>query len=726
MPTRVLAVATFLALIAFAQAPKPDPNRPDPNKPNTNYDESKVGTYTLPDPLVLANGDRVRDPQTWMEKRRPEIFRAFEAEFYGRSPERPRDLHWEVTESGRWLDGKAIRKQVTVYFSAKKDGPRENILIYLPADAKGPVPVFLCLNFTGNQRVSSDPAIELPMLWNREHTQQTRAPESSRADSPGWPVEKILARGYGLATIFYQEIDPDFAGGLPYGVRALYLKPGQTEPAPDEWGTISAWGWGLSRAMDYLETDRAVDAKRVGIVGYSRLGKTVLWAGARDTRFAAVFAGGSGEGGAALARRNYGETVKDMNARFLYQFAKNHAKYDDPSTLPFDSHELLALLAPRPFYLATAEEDRWSDPRGEFLAAIAAGPVYKLFGKHGLDTDQMPAVGQSIMRDIGIHYRPGKHEQTAYEWDQYLAFADMRLKDHPLPGAGLAQHPFLYCGEWQAKGKTDQIMHLVRDGKVVWTYAIPGREELGDCTRLSNGNIVFSRRFGASEVTPDKKIVWNYEAPPKTEIHTTYPLGLDRVLLMQNGNPAKLLVIHKASGRIEKELVLPTRVPDGIHGQFRHVRVTNTGTFLVAHLDLGKVVEYDQSGKEIWSVPAPSAWGAVRLKNGNTLISGNQHGYVREVNPRGEIVWEVKQFDLPGITLETVQEVDRLSSGNTVICNWVGGVPLDQWSTVVQVVEVTPDKKVVWALRDWKNLGPASSIQLLDEPGVPEKGELQR
>ena len=303
-----------------------------------------------------------------------------------------------------------------------------------------------------------------------------------------------------------------------------------------------------------------------------------------------------------------------------------------------------------------------------------------------------------------------------------------RLEIPPLalPGSGLAQHPFLYCGEWQQRGHTEQTMYVVRGGKVVWTYAIPANEELGDCTMLSNGNIVFSRRLGASEVTPEKKIVWNYDAPPNTEIHTAYPLGSGRVLLMQNGDPAKLLVIEKKSGKVEKEIVLPAAHPDKVHGQFRHVRMTKAGTFLVAHLDLGKVVEYSADGKEIWSVPAPSAWAAVRLKNGNTLISGNQHGYVREVSRKGKTVWEIDKNDLPGITLYTVQEVDRLANGNTVICNWPGSLPLEEWPGVVQVIEVTPDKKVVWELRDWKTLGPASSIQLLDEPGVPEDGELQR
>ncbi len=294
-----------------------------------------------------------------------------------------------------------------------------------------------------------------------------------------------------------------------------------------------------------------------------------------------------------------------------------------------------------------------------------------------------------------------------------------------LPGRGLAQHPFLYCGEWDTL-RPGETMFIVRDGKVVWSHTITDKEEFGDCTMLSNGNIVFSRRTGASEITPDKQIVWNYEAPPGTEIHTSQPIGTDRVLLMQNGNPAKAMVMVKATNHIEQELILPTRRPENPHGQFRHIRLTSAGTFLVAHLDLGKVVEYDASGKELWSVAAPSAWAAVRLKNGNTLISGNQHGYVREVNPKGDVVWEINKFDLHGIELHTVQEVTRLANGNTLINNWAGSRPKAEWPLVVQLIEVTPDKRVVWALRDWGLFGPASSTQLLDEPGVPEKGEQQR
>jgi hypothetical protein len=307
-------------------------------------------------------------------------------------------------------------------------------------------------------------------------------------------------------------------------------------------------------------------------------------------------------------------------------------------------------------------------------------------------------------------------------WPLALGEQDMP----PLPGKGLAQHPFLYCGEWQRRSTSDQTMHIVRKGKVVWSYTNPLKGELGDCSMLESGNILFSRQFGASEITPDKKIVWNYDGPPGTEIHTTWPVDRDRVLIMQNGNPATVMIINKRSGQVEKSLTLPTRNPQGTHGQFRHVRMTPEGNFLVAHLDLGKVVEYLPDGKEIWSVAAPSAWAAVRLKNGHTLISGNQHGYIREVNRDGETVWEINNGDLPSIPLHTVQEVTRLANGNTLINNWVGNVPAQDWPKVVQLIEVTPDKKVVWALRDWTTLGPASSTQLLDQRGAAEKRELQR
>lgn len=398
-----------------------------------NYDESKVGNYTLPDPLVLENGHRVRDARTWYRSRRSEILRLFEDNVYGRSPGRPSDEQFELFDNDRQaLGGKAIRKQVTIFFSGNRGGPQEDVLIYLPAGARRPVPLVLSLNFSGNHSVIDDPAVKLPLLWDRRTKARLRATEESRGNAKDFEgaVQRLLAHGYGFATIYYGDIDPDFAGGLPYGVRALFLNQEQKEPGPSDWGAIAAWGWGLSRALDYMETDPQINSRRVAILGHSRLGKTVLWAGARDTRFAMVLANCSGEGGASLARRNYGETVKHLNVNFPYWFCRIYQKYGDHvDQMPVDTHELIALIAPRPVYLATAEQDQWADPKGQFLAAVAAEPVYRLLGKRGLETSQMPPLNQPIMHDIGFHYRSGKHQITPFDWDQYVKFADMHLRD---------------------------------------------------------------------------------------------------------------------------------------------------------------------------------------------------------------------------------------------------------------------------------------------------------
>jgi hypothetical protein len=311
-----------------------------------------------------------------------------------------------------------------------------------------------------------------------------------------------------------------------------------------------------------------------------------------------------------------------------------------------------------------------------------------------------------------------------------------------LPGKGLNQHPFFYTGQYNFP-KPVQTMFIVRDGKVTWSYDIPTYDasktlqELSDATLLSNGNVVFARKTGAGEITPDKKLIWNYDAPKGFEVHIVQPIGLDRVMMVQNGFPATLRIINIKTGQTEKEVVLPTNGdPKTVHTQFRRVHLTKAGTILAAQHDLDKVVEYDMSGKEIWSVPCEIPWDAVRLDNGNTLIASHS-SFVREVNPKGETVWEFNQKDCPDITLFCMQEANRLANGNTVMSNWCPNAVLDakgakapnKWPTTVQVLEVTPDKKVVWALRSWTppaDLGPATVIQLLDEPGIPENNEQQR
>jgi hypothetical protein len=324
-------------------------------------------------------------------------------------------------------DGKAIRRQVTIYFSKGKAGPKVDLLLYLPADAGRPVPVLLNASFSANSNVVDDPGVKPGEVWGRD---KKKVPATQGRVFGKLDIPSFLKEGFGVATVYYGDIDPDFEGGVPLGVRALYLKPGQDKPGPDEWGGVSAWAWGLSRALDYLETDKGVDAKKVAVTGVSRLGKTVMWAGAHDTRFAMVIASCSGEGGAALSRRNYGETIAHLVApgRYPYQFAGNYAKYSGHADdMPVDANLLVALIAPRPLLLQTGNTDKWSDPKGEFLAAVSAEPVYRLFGKQGLGTDQMPLAGQPILHDIGYLMHAGGHGMVPSDWDVYRQFMKMHL-----------------------------------------------------------------------------------------------------------------------------------------------------------------------------------------------------------------------------------------------------------------------------------------------------------
>jgi hypothetical protein len=419
------------ALMLRAQTPPPTP-KPSPNVVAgipVNYDEAKVGTYSLPDPLKLNSGKPVRDARTWYSKRRPEIVEMFETQQYGRAPGRPPGESFEVIDKGTpALHGKAIRKQVTIYLTKDKTGPSIDLLIYLPTAATKPVPMFFSINFDVVQNAVDDLGIKPETAWNPKTNTRTAPPAGrgfGRIDT-----EALLDAGFGVATYYYGDVDPDYLDGFSNGIRALYLKPGQKERASDDWGSIAAWAWGMSRVEDYFETDKSIDARRVAIHGVSRLGKTVMWAGAHDQRFAAVIASCSGEGGAALSHRNYGETIAHLTAptRYPYQFAANYAKYGGfPDKAPMDANLLVALIAPRPLLLQTGSTDNWSDPKGEFLAAVAAGPVYKLLGKKDLGTDVWPNARQPIFHGLSYYMHEGGHGMVPSDWSIYIEFLKKSL-----------------------------------------------------------------------------------------------------------------------------------------------------------------------------------------------------------------------------------------------------------------------------------------------------------
>src|SRR5690606_32481936 len=323
----------------------------------------------------------------------------------------------------------ATRRQVRVYFDADTT-VRMDILMYLPNNHQRPGPVFVGLNFYGNHIASTDPAILITDQWvpNNEKFGITdhRATEKSRGvRTSRWPVERILERGYGVATIYCGDLDPDFHDGFKNGVHALFDSRERNETS---WGTIAAWAWGLQRAMDYFESDHDVDLSKVAVLGHSRLGKAALWAGAQDTRFAMVISNDSGEGGAALSRNEKGESLKDITTRFPHWFCGKYASYAGKvNELPIDQHMLLSLIAPRLLYVASATEDLWADPEGEFLSARMAGPVYKLYDREGLSTKKMPRTDTPVQEgNIAYHLRTGKHDITPYDWDRFMDFADKK------------------------------------------------------------------------------------------------------------------------------------------------------------------------------------------------------------------------------------------------------------------------------------------------------------
>jgi hypothetical protein len=392
-----------------------------------NYDEDKVGNYTLPDVLTMQNGKKVTDKQSWLSKRRPEIVKLFEENQFGLMPGKPADMHFNVFDKGTTVfDGGAVRKQVTVYFTADTLY-KMDVLMYLPAKSTKPVPLVLMISFSPNSSLSvDDPGVKPGVMWDKTG-KKLPAPKTGLGKLGKADIERFTNNGYGIATIYYGDIEPDFKTGYQQGIIGHYMKPGEKVPGDHEWGAISAWCWGLSRAMDYLETDKQIDAKRVALQGVSRLGKTVLWAGAHDTRFKMVIASCSGEGGAALSRRNYGENLAHMSdtSRYYYQFAPQWHNYANNFNLsPVDAHMLVALMTPRPLLLQTGDTDLWSDPHGEYLSAVAAQPVYQLFGLQGPGNAAWPAAKDVSVayNALGYYMHQGGHGTIPADWDIYLEY----------------------------------------------------------------------------------------------------------------------------------------------------------------------------------------------------------------------------------------------------------------------------------------------------------------
>lgn len=398
-----------------------------------NYDESKVPNYELPKLLVSFGGRDINDSKEWETIRRPEVLRMFEENIYGKMPPPPGEINYTVTkEIPDALDGLCTLKEIEISFNPARK-PAISLLIFYPNHVNGMTPVFLGLNFRGNHSIHPDTNITITHSWlpddeNCNINDHTANEESRGCRYYRWPVERILDRGYALATVFMGDIDPDFDDGYENGVHQLFAPEYLNTQKGDNCASIGAWAWGLSRVMDYLEQDMWVDPTKVVLFGHSRLGKTALWAGACDQRFSIVISNNSGCGGAALSRRQFGETVGRINTQFPHWFCENFKKYNkNEQDLPVDQHMLLALMAPRPLYVASANEDQWADPKGEFLSLKSSEEVYQLYGLPGLQTEVQTTVNRPVYDHLGYHLRNGKHDITNYDWEIYLDFADMHF-----------------------------------------------------------------------------------------------------------------------------------------------------------------------------------------------------------------------------------------------------------------------------------------------------------
>ena len=390
-----------------------------------NYDESKVPDFVLPDPLICIDGKKVTSVKQWENERRPEILEFFASQVYGRTPKDKIKVTYEtLSENTSFMNGKATSKQVKFTFSNGLKKVEALLLLVLPNWPKEKIPVFVSYNYKGNHSTCFDQTIEysssFSLLTKPDHPDWERGCQANR-----WYYDKIIERGYGVATMFYQDIYPDTPGMEEYSVVSLFPGYHPGAKAPDQWQALGAWAWGSSRIADYLKTQKQVDMDKIIIMGHSRHGKAALWAGAQDKRFRMVISNESGCGGAALSKRVFGEHIARITSGFPHWFCPAFNQYaNNEANLPFDQHELVALTAPRPVYIASAVEDTWADPKGEFLSGYYAGPVYELYRLKGLGTKMHPPLHQPIMSDVGYHIREGIHDVTNYDWVCFMDFAD--------------------------------------------------------------------------------------------------------------------------------------------------------------------------------------------------------------------------------------------------------------------------------------------------------------
>ncbi|MEG1635072.1 MAG: acetylxylan esterase [Rikenellaceae bacterium] len=390
-----------------------------------NYDEKKVQKYKLPSLLVCENGRKVKTATEWEKTRRHEIMSMFSEQMYGKTPRQKFQTTYEtISENDNDLDGKAYSKQVNITLHSGSATHILQLLVYYPKNVRGKIPMFVTYNFNGNHSISPDPYIIFSESVKKV-TDTNKPPVARGANSDRFPLKMIITEGYGFVTLCYHDVYPDAADMRESSVLKMFGGYERNKNNPAYWNAIGAWAWGTSRVMDFLETEKCVDIKKVVIMGHSRQGKAALWCGAQDQRFAIVISNNSGCGGAALSKRVFGENIKVITNTFPHWFCKNFNQYaGGEDKLPFDQHELIALIAPRPVYVASAQDDAWADPKGEFLAAAYAGEVYKLYGLDGLNISVMPPLHTPIMNQIGYHIRAGKHGVTEYDWKNYIQFAN--------------------------------------------------------------------------------------------------------------------------------------------------------------------------------------------------------------------------------------------------------------------------------------------------------------